>query len=65
MDMYSKAVLTVIAGALVALVAQGGVHNAIAQSQSCGGFSSPCFVKFKTDDEPCRSYSPCTVVINR
>jgi hypothetical protein len=43
-DMYTKAVLTVIAGALVALVVQRAFEPAIAQGISCG-IEVPCKVE--------------------
>jgi hypothetical protein len=42
-DLYTKAVLTVIATALVLLVAENLVQRAGAQS-SCGSQDSPCYV---------------------
>jgi hypothetical protein len=42
-DLYTKAVLTVIAAALVILVAENTVQRAGAQS-SCGSQSSPCYI---------------------
>lgn len=42
-DAYSKAVLTVIAVALVALVAQRATHDAQAMN-GCGSRDNPCYV---------------------
>lgn len=42
-DLYTKALLTVIAAALVLLVAENLVQRAGAQS-SCGSQSSPCYI---------------------
>jgi hypothetical protein len=45
-DRYTKAVLTVIAVALVAIVVQNGMRNASAQlGGGCGNFLEPCYVK--------------------
>jgi hypothetical protein len=44
-DRYTKIVLTVIAGALVALVAQNAIAPAQAQlGLGCGSKAKPCFV---------------------
>ncbi len=43
-DMYTKVVLTVIAGALVALVVQRALEPAIAQGSTCG-IEVPCKVE--------------------
>lgn len=47
MDRYTKVVLTVIAGALVAIAARGFSPTAAeAQSDACGGSSlRPCYVR--------------------
>jgi len=45
-DRYTKAVLTFIAAALVALVVQQPVQNARAQSGfECGSARNPCYVR--------------------
>lgn len=45
-DIYTKAVLTVIAGALVTLAWQGGVGSANAIGQGCGtSFTNACYVQ--------------------
>lgn len=46
-DSYTKFVLTVIAGALVALVLRDhvGPRSANALGEDCGGFGTPCYVK--------------------
>lgn len=44
-DRYTKAVLTVIATALSALVIQNSLGNANAQSAQCGTSKDPCFVR--------------------
>jgi hypothetical protein len=52
-DWYSKAVLTIIAGALLMLVVQNLASNARAQyglyglSSTCGGFREPCYIAIK------------------
>ena len=43
-DRYTKIVLTVIAGALVALEAQNAIAPAQAQRGMCGGRGDPCYV---------------------
>lgn len=43
-DRYTKVVLTVIAAALLVIVAQGGIGGARAQSDTCGTMFSPCWV---------------------
>jgi hypothetical protein len=43
-DRYTKTVLTVIAGALVALVVQNAIAPAQAQLGLCGARAKPCFV---------------------
>jgi hypothetical protein len=43
-DRYTKLVLTVIAGALVALVVQNAIAPAQAQFGGCGAKAKPCFV---------------------
>jgi hypothetical protein len=43
-DMYTKAILTVIAGALVALVIERAFEPAVAQGSSCG-IEIPCKVE--------------------
>ena len=46
MDSYSKAMLIVIAAALVALVAQNVSKSAVAQNLQCGtSLQSPCAVQ--------------------
>ena len=45
-DRYTKAVLTVIAAALVALVGQNAIGGASAQDEPCGRYKiSPCYVE--------------------
>lgn len=43
-DYYTKAVLTVIATALVILVGQGVIRPSSAQNVGCGGAGAPCAV---------------------
>jgi hypothetical protein len=48
-DRYTKAVLTIIAGALVALVMQNYPRSSSAQEPGCGGYGqSPCAVAWST-----------------
>jgi len=48
-DRYTKAVLTVIAVALVALVVQNFMKPSFAQDAGCGGYGqSPCAVAWST-----------------
>ena len=53
-DIYTKAVLSVIAGALLALAAQGALKQASAQPVGCGSdVNNPCFVTiFSSTDRP-------------
>jgi hypothetical protein len=44
-DLYTKAVLTIIAAALVAIAWQGGVRPANAQMSACGSYLTPCYVE--------------------
>ena len=48
-DIYSKVVLTVIATALCALVAQNFIQPASAIGDGCGSRSDPCYVRAKRD----------------
>jgi hypothetical protein len=48
-DTYTKAVLTVIALALVALVMRSAAQPAIAMSE-CGTFTNPCYVTARSGD---------------
>ena len=51
LDRYTKAVLTVIAAALVVLVLQNAFPGARAQSGStCGGARNPCYVTATPSD---------------
>jgi hypothetical protein len=54
-DTYTKAILTVIAGALIALVIQNSVRPATANEPPCGRVRNPCYVTSTGDD-------PITVV---
>jgi len=48
-DLYTKAVLTIIAGALVVIAWQGWLRPATAQGSGCGGSPfSACYVKLPT-----------------
>ena len=48
-DRYTKWVLTIIAAALVALVAQNALRTSFAQDAGCGGYGqSPCAVAWST-----------------
>jgi len=48
-DRYTKVVLTVIALALVGIIAQGLVRSATAQPNSCGiSAGAPCYVMANT-----------------
>lgn len=44
-DIYMKAVLSVIAVSLTALVFQNATTPALAIGEGCGSFSNPCYVK--------------------
>ena len=49
-DSYSKVVMTIIAGALLALVFQNGVQRASAQRDGCGLTQrDPCYVSVALD----------------
>ncbi len=67
MDLYTKAVLTVIAGALAVLAAGHITAPANAQlpGMTCGDILNPCYIDFKY--QPCGS-SPnkaCYIQLNR
>lgn len=47
-DRYTKCVLTIIAAALVALVAQNSLKSSFAQQAFCGSADSPCAVAWST-----------------
>lgn len=47
-DMYTKAVLTVIAAGLIALVAQNGLKPAYALGDGCGTAGDPCYIDYFT-----------------
>jgi hypothetical protein len=47
-DWYLKAVLTVIAGALVAIAVQNGVQPARALGDGCGSSFDPCYVSTRS-----------------
>jgi hypothetical protein len=49
-DTYTKIVLTVIAMALVAIVAQTAMQQANAQMDGCGAYRNPCAVTTRSDD---------------
>ena len=50
-DTYTKAVLTLIAVALVALVIRPVVHpQPVAAMAECGGFTNPCYVTARSGD---------------
>jgi hypothetical protein len=49
-DHYTKAVLTIIAAALVMLAVDRVIPKALAQSGACGSSENPCHV---TDDGAC------------
>jgi len=44
-DLYTKTVLTVIAGALCVIVFQQGFGSAIALGDGCGDILKPCVIK--------------------
>ncbi len=44
-DIYTKAVLTVIAAGMIALVAQNVSRPAYALGNGCGSGSDPCYIK--------------------
>ena len=48
LDRYTKSVLTIIVGALVALVAQNAMRTSFAQSYGCGSSGAPCAVAWTT-----------------
>ena len=54
LDRYTKSVLTIIVGALVALVAQNAMRTSFAQSYGCGSSGAPCAVAWII---PMRLYS--------
>ena len=55
-DTYTKAVLTIIAAALIAVVVQGSIEDASATADGCGdSIRNPCFVTIK--EWPRASYS--------
>ena len=43
-DLYTKAVLTVIAVALSVVAIRSAVPSALALGDGCGGISDPCYV---------------------
>lgn len=43
-DLYTKVVLTIIAGALVAIAGRGAFEVLAQQAGSCGSKLSPCFI---------------------
>jgi hypothetical protein len=50
-DLYTRAVLTVIALALVALVMRPVLHAEPAAAMAgCGGFTDPCYVTARAGD---------------
>jgi hypothetical protein len=63
MDRYTKAVLTVIAGALVALVVQNGPRPANAQvtGLACGETAHACHIVLDNLIDPCGLHAkfPC------
>lgn len=61
-DAYTKAVLTVIAAALIALAAQDAATPAAAVGEGCGSRWDPCHVVV---EEACgeSSYDPCWVAV--
>ena len=59
-DRYSKIVLTIIAAALVASVAQQYVAPARAVSGSCGSSEAPCMVIVSTWDNFRGRAKPCS-----
>lgn len=64
-DRYTKIVLTVIAFALVALVAQQAVPRAGAQGLECGSIRNPCHIAFSRGETCGSSLSPCYVRLER
>ena len=47
-DTYTKIILTLIAGALVAMVTQNALKSAYADGPECGGKANPCWVASDT-----------------
>ena len=62
-DRYTKTILTIIATALVAIVARDFMAPAAAQRGECGGIAtSPCYIAWGLSEAPCGSIrNPCYV----